>query len=312
MIVLEGLRREVRALAFGHDGRELVAGGGYEKPLEIWDTTAGTVHRAFGQLTTSAPDPLAVNPRLGWKYASTGYGKFNAQSPDGVWFPVDELGPKVYGQAVAFAVRSDGTRVVVGYGHDCVIAAFEQRKNQKPRQLWHRQTDPTDKSGLLRVRGLAYFPAGDRFASLELTYRTGGTSRFTIRGDATGDVLTTVPVPSSEPTQIRASPDGSAVVVRCGQVFNVWDATDFARPPVRVANDNRKHFTCVAFHPSGRFLAATSRDATVKLFDARTWTVARTFTWDVGKLHSVCFSPDGTRAAVGSATGQIVVWDVDV
>jgi WD40 repeat protein len=312
MIVLEGLRREVRALAFGHDGRELVAGGGYDKAVEIWDTTAGTVNRAFGQLTTSASDPLAVNPRLGWKYASTGYGKFNAQSPDGVWFPVDELGPKVYGQAVAFAVRPDGERVVVGYDHNCLVAAFAQRKDRPPRPLWHRPVDPTDKTGLLRLRGLAYFPEGARFAALEQTYRTGGTSRFTVRGDTTGDVISAVPVPAAEPTQIRISPDGASVVVRCGQVLNVWDATNFARPPVRVANDNRKHFTCVAFHPSGRFLAATSRDETVKLFDARTWKVARTFTWDVGKLHSVCFSPDGTRAAVGSAAGQIVMWDVDI
>ena len=37
-----------------------------------------------------------------------------------------------------------------------------------------------------------------------------------------------------------------------------------------------------------------------------------TFTWDVGRLRSVAFSPDGTRAAVGSDTGKVVVWDVDL
>jgi hypothetical protein len=31
--------------------------------------------------------------------------------------------------------------------------------------------------------------------------------------------------------------------------------------------DRRQHFTGLAFHPSGRFLAATSNDATVKLYD---------------------------------------------
>ena len=32
-----------------------------------------------------------------------------------------------------------------------------------------------------------------------------------------------------------------------------------------------KHFTGLAFHPSGRFLAATSNDATVKLYDTSNW-----------------------------------------
>lgn len=77
-------------------------------------------------------------------------------------------------------------------------------------------------------------------------------------------------------------------------------------------NDNRKHFTAIAFHPSGRYLAATSNDATVKLYDTDTWQLAKTFEWNVGRLRSVAFSPDGALAAVGSDTGKIVVWDVDL
>ena len=33
---------------------------------------------------------------------------------------------------------------------------------------------------------------------------------------------------------------------------------------------------------------------------------------DVGRLRSVAFSPDGALAAVGSDTGRVVVWDVDL
>lgn len=77
-------------------------------------------------------------------------------------------------------------------------------------------------------------------------------------------------------------------------------------------NSDAKHFTGVAFHPSGRYLAATSNDATVKLYDTATWTVAHTYTWNIGRMRSVAFSPDGTLAAAGSDTGKIVVWDVDV
>jgi hypothetical protein len=40
--------------------------------------------------------------------------------------------------------------------------------------------------------------------------------------------------------------------------------------------------------------------------------VAQTYSWAVGRLRSVCFSPDGMRAAVGSDTHKVVVFDVDV
>jgi WD40 repeat protein len=40
--------------------------------------------------------------------------------------------------------------------------------------------------------------------------------------------------------------------------------------------------------------------------------VAHTYTWNIGRMRSIAFSPDGTLAAAGSDTGKIIVWDVDV
>ena len=91
----------------------------------------------------------------------------------------------------------------------------------------------------------------------------------------------------------------------------MWDASDLTSKPRELRNNGRSHFTGVAFHPSGRFLAATSNDATVKLYDTATWQVAKTYTWDAGRMRSVAFSPDGSLAAAGSDTGKVVVWDVD-
>jgi WD40 repeat protein len=71
-------------------------------------------------------------------------------------------------------------------------------------------------------------------------------------------------------------------------------------------------FTGLAFHPSGKYLGATNNDQTVKLYDTQTWELAKTFTWAIGKMRSIAFSPDGTLAAAGSDTGKVVVWDVDL
>jgi WD40 repeat protein len=83
-----------------------------------------------------------------------------------------------------------------------------------------------------------------------------------------------------------------------------------AEPPRAIHNDTRRHFTDIAFHPSGQWLAATSNDETVKFYDTETWQLAKTFAFRIGRMRSIAFSPDGTLAAAGSDTGQVVIWDV--
>jgi WD40 repeat protein len=108
------------------------------------------------------------------------------------------------------------------------------------------------------------------------------------------------------------SPDGRFYVVRSRDQLAIFSTDDFSKPLAVVKNDNRKQFTGIAFHPSGKYLAATSNDETVKVYDTATWEVAHTFTWKIGKMKSVAFSPDGALAAAGSDKGQVLVWDVDL
>jgi hypothetical protein len=109
-----------------------------------------------------------------------------------------------------------------------------------------------------------------------------------------------------------ASHDGRWIAARDGNRALVYHGENFAGRPILLQNDNRKEFTGLAFHPSGRYLAATSNDATVKLYDTTTWTVAKVFTWEIGRLRSVAFSPDGMLAAAGSDRGKVIVWDFDL
>jgi hypothetical protein len=47
------------------------------------------------------------------------------------------------------------------------------------------------------------------------------------------------------------------------------------------------------------------------VWDAATLKLDRTIEWNVRKLYAVAVSGDGTRAAVGSHTGKVLVWDWD-
>ena len=100
--------------------------------------------------------------------------------------------------------------------------------------------------------------------------------------------------------------------MRGGISIWTWDAALLDQRPKQLKGESRQHLTNIAFHPSGRYLAVTSNDTTVKLYDTATWQLAKTFTWNIGRLRSIAFSPDGLLAAAGSDSGKIVVWDVDV
>jgi WD40 repeat protein len=107
------------------------------------------------------------------------------------------------------------------------------------------------------------------------------------------------------------SQDGYLIAAWHAKTVTVWRRDSWSKPTATLKNDGMKHFTGIAFHPSGRYLGATSNDQTVKLYDTTTWKVAKTFTWKIGRMRSIAFSPDGTLAASGSDSGKVVVWDVD-
>jgi WD40 repeat protein len=108
------------------------------------------------------------------------------------------------------------------------------------------------------------------------------------------------------------SADRRLIAARRNRFVVVFHADNLGAEATLLRSDNRKEFTGLAFHPSGRFLAATSNDKTVKFYDTTNWTVAHAFDWEIGRLRSIAFSPDGMLAAAGGDKGKIVVWDVDL
>jgi WD40 repeat protein len=140
----------------------------------------------------------------------------------------------------------------------------------------------------------------------------GGGLVYVTRDAGTGAAEAEVPAMGDSFHGQVQSADGRLIAGLRGAWIGVLSADDLGAGPATFRNDNRKEFTGLAFHPSGRFLAATSNDATVKLYDTATWKLARAFDWGVGRLRSVAFSPDGMLAAAGGEKGQVVVWDVDL
>jgi len=68
--------------------------------------------------------------------------------------------------------------------------------------------------------------------------------------------------------------------------------------------------TSVAFSPDGTRVLSGSGDKTIKLWDAATGALIRTFAGHSYRVSSVAFSTDGSRVLSGSLDGTICIWSV--
>jgi WD40 repeat protein len=307
MIVLQGAKERIEVLAFSPDSRMLVAP--FSAGVQVWNNPA-----EGGPPTTVLDQP---------KFSSACF------TPDGQKLLLG--GPQV---AVHDLPTREGAEVPLELSvpwaycdlspdGQYLIAAQVELSRKPPGRLFSRPlSDLTSSIWSIDTNRLIHAPplflaGGERFVLLEWRWEPPpvGVARVYVTRDArTGQVLAEVVTTEDDKCYHPVmSADRRLVAGRLGIWAVVYRAEDFGTGPVVVLrNDNRREYTGLAFHPSGRFLAATSNDATVKLYDTATWTLAQAFNWDIGRLRSVAFSPDGMLAAASGDKGKIVLWDMDL
>jgi hypothetical protein len=312
MIVLQGAQERVRALQFSADGRGLAAP--CRAGVQVWAGLAGGPPTAFlahphvasVRFTPDGQGLLLRGPLMGLVAVAALPSRRVTSVPLELPTPpaYSDLSPAGRSVVVAQVPRSNPW---AAGGPDAWLEV-------KARLFCRPVADPGSPLWSVSASGRVhhpplFLPGGERFLTLE--WRGGG--RLVTRDAGTGAVLSEAPADSAlafgDPVM---SPDGRLLGCRGRHDAAVYRVEDPAAAPVTLTNDTPKEFTGLAFHPSGRFLAATSNDATVKLYDTATWKLARAFDWGVGRLRSVAFSPDGMLAAAGNDKGKIVVWDVDL
>src|SRR5262249_35088267 len=128
------------------------------------------------------------------------------------------------------------------------------------------------------IMGLDFFPDGERFVTVEEQHQHGELRvSANIRSAKDGKVLERNGLACARARRVRVPPDGFCLVVAPTNSLLFYHTADAAAslwPPTA----SRSHITGLAFHPSGRYVAATSNDATVRLCDRDAgWSIARTF-----------------------------------
>jgi WD40 repeat protein len=108
------------------------------------------------------------------------------------------------------------------------------------------------------------------------------------------------------PYAITFSSDGLILAVSNWKAIHRWDvATATPLPSLR---GHKRAITGVAALPDGRLLSC-SVDGTVRTWDGTKCVDVKE--WGLGELTALAVARDGMRAAVGSKSGTILIWDLD-
>ena len=320
------------ALAFSQDGHLLAIGD--DDQVRIWDTEAKSFTYTFGR-PSEAVHAVAFSP--GGKYLAVGSRCFidiwDLETTKPVTSASDFHGP---GSAVAFS--PDGTRCAACAGGSIRLW---KASTWLPIRIPEGRRDDFDsvdfdvEGALLSIRRtekvVELWQNGKVRSKLKLPKKQGRPLRTALSRDArvmaagglvgnlvvlwdvtTGKLAGTLHADGEFAYRIALSDDGRLLAAggSDGEV-TLWDRTTQRRSSLRTfwPTERPDYGTvrALAFSPDGSQLAIACSD-TVRVWDLRRGTPARTLSGHSAGVLSVAYSPDGNWLASSSLDGTVRVW----
>src|SRR5262245_27138584 len=301
MIFLHATDHAVTSLAFSPDGAALAAVSAGES-VRLWDSATGTVQWEFNNPHGRGFQRVAFLPQSAGLLTC---------GPGGVWHwdlarrsGLDE--PINLDATSDMALTPDGYRVLLTHvGEPESIQCRPWRGEHVSWRRTYTELDPVNLGHPAREFQLAAFSRSGRFAAT-----AGYDSRAYVWDAETGGLVARSDLLPHPATSIAFSMDGRTLAICARRKLSVWWFFNMAELFRSMAD--QLAFTAVAFNPTGRILAASCDDDTVRFWDTRHWFEVQTFQWEIGGINALTFSPDGLRAACAGNSGKIVIWDVDL
>jgi WD40 repeat protein/serine/threonine protein kinase len=300
--VLRGHRDLVLGAAFSPDG-SLLATSSQDGTVRIWGVAAGTQHfvlrgppgegfyNASGLTPAFSPDGSRVASG-GWKSTpiwDLATGKISMVLPRQTWW------------AAAVAFSPDGTRIATDNHFDS--QAWDAATG-KPLTAFSGHTGD--------VLSIAYSPDSTRIA----TGADDGTAQ--VWDAATGESLLTLAGHSVGVQQVAFTPDGDRLLTGgMDGTARLWDITPTGGRDWLTVPGPANRQGGVSFSPDGTSFAVPGQDSGVTIRDVETGAKIITLEGHDATIRRMAFSPDGTRLAGASGSGQgntwvktVPIWDV--
>ncbi|MFF3687258.1 NB-ARC domain-containing protein [Streptomyces sp. NPDC002187] len=300
----------VRSVAIAQDGSWLATGGA-DKTVRIWD-------RASGTCTTTLTGHTATVQSV-------------AISPDGTWLATGSAD-----KTVRIWDRASGTCTTTLTGHTATVRSVAIAQDgtwlatgsaDKTVRIWDRASGTcttTPAAHIGWVGSMAIAPDGTWLA-------TSGNRAVRIWDRASGTCTTTLTGHTATVQSVAISPDGTWLATAGDdKTVRIWDRASgtctttlngrvgSTHQPRARGRRRRARRTpdaahtgpalSVAIAPDGSWLATTSSDGTVRIWDRASGTFA-TLTGHTGSVPSVAISPDGTWLATAGDDSTVRIWD---
>ncbi len=209
---------------------------------------------------------------------------------------------------------SDG-RFVVSAGDDKVIRIWDTETG-KPVRTIRGQIGEGEEG---KISALALSP-DDRYLAVGGYFPGSPEERGAIRvyDFKSGEMVSLLKGHLGEVLSLAFSKDGRRLVSGADakdKTVRIWDVSDPQHmSSFLVLPGHTNGVFCVAFSVDGKRVASTSRDTTIRLWDAEKQTQGKVL--NVGLRHrreevdALSFSPDGRYLVTGSRAGSLSLWDV--